>query len=173
MPSWTPAWFREYLICKRWYGRRLCRHLLSLFRWLEKIVNIWSPTSWSFGERMCSHLGGTLVVYQKPQDTPLRDAQRGFRNAANGSWESASVLANPRRFQRLSLRISHPFSKTLLPNAAGSPGKNPPTGACVQGLCTLLEDKEAQALLGILNNRILMGTEPPHWAGLLGMALKL
>ena len=38
-----------------------------------------------------------------------------------------------------------------------------PLLVCVQGLCTLsVEDKEAQALLCILNNRILMGTEPPH-----------
>ena len=45
----------------------------------------------------------------------------------------------------------------------GALGKIPLLLVCVQGLCTLsVEDKEAQALLCILNNRILMGTESPH-----------
>ena len=95
---------------------------------------------------MCSHLGGTLVVYQRPQDTPLRDAQRGFRLGANGSADSASVLANHRPGEKAF--ALHPSKTATLVGALGkSPGS-------LHSWVRLV----AQALLCILNNRILMGT---------------
>ena len=81
-----------------------------------------------------------MEAENQPPSWPIRGVHRGFRFAYR--------IPSQRHYCLMLL---------------GALGKIPLLLVCVQGLCTLsVEDKEAQALLCILNNRILMGTESPH-----------
>ena len=121
---------------------------------------------------MCSNLGGTLVVYQRPQDTPRCQMHKeAFTpRPMEAEIQPPSWPMNSRGF-----RLGG-----CIPEDTGSPGKNGFPYLCPGFFALLVKRRRGQCwgrtglpCLGILNNRIvLMGTASIRGAGLLGMAAK-